>query len=183
MRLFVALPVAEHVQDHVQDEVAPWWSDDRVSWTRPGGWHVTLAFLGEVDQPVEEVTAVVTSACRQADVDEVSLATGEVTTLGRGALALQVHDTPDGAVTRLGADVQAALATADLPVHRRPVRPHLTLGRARRRRPVPRDLLAEVEVAPTSWVADHVEVVQSILGRGPATYAPVATAGLTDGAD
>lgn len=179
MRLFVALPVPDHVVDHVREAIAPWWTDDRVAWTRPEGWHVTVAFLGELDEPPETVATAVRAGARAAATGTVALTTGAVARLGRGALALQVHDAPDGAVTGLGADVQAALAAADLPVTHRPVRAHLTLGRARRRRPVPADLVDDVQVAPTRWQVDHLEVVQSILGRGPATYAPVATVGLS----
>lgn len=181
MRLFVALPVPAHVVDHVRAAVAPWWSDDRVAWTRPDGWHVTVAFLGEVEDDPDGVVAAVRAGCRTTPVGELALATGEIAPLGRGAMALQVHDEPEGAVAGLGAEVQAALAAAGLPVTRRPVRAHLTLGRARRRRPVPADLLDAVEVPPVRWRADHLEVVQSILGRGPATYAPVATVGLSSG--
>lgn len=183
MRLFVALPVPPHVRDHVRAAVAAWWDDDRVAWTRPPGWHVTLAFLGEVDAPTPDVVDAVRAGCGAGGVDRVRLATAGTTRLGRGALALQVEDTPDGAVATLGADVQSALEAAGLPVHRRPVRAHLTLGRARRRRPVPGDLRATVRVPPVTWTAREVEVVESVLGRGPADYAPVATVGLTDATD
>lgn len=182
MRLFVALPVPDHVVDHVRTAIAPWWTDERVAWTRPDGWHVTVAFLGEVEHEPDEVVTAVRAGARAAAASTVDLATGRVVPLGRGALALEVHDAPDGAVAGLGVDVQAALAAADLPVTRRPVRPHLTVGRARRRRPVPADLLDDVQVPPTRWRVDRLEVVQSILGRGPATYAPVATVGLSSDA-
>lgn len=160
--------------------MAPWRSDERLSWTRPSGWHVTLAFLGEVEEEPAEVTRAVRVGCEQAAVATVQLTTGGVTRLGRGALALQVEDAPPGTLAGLGADVQAALVQAGLPVVQRPVRPHLTLGRARRRRPVPRDLLASVTVPPVGWRADQLQVVQSILGKGPATYEPVAAVEFSD---
>lgn len=182
MRLFVALPVAEDARARIADAVGPWRSDDRLAWTRPEGWHLTVAFLGEVAaEALDEVAAAVRVGARDADTaGPVSLATGRTTTLGRGALALSVHADPDGVVEALGASIQAALVDAELPVTRRAVRPHVTLGRARRRRPVPRDLVDAVAVPPVAWSAEAVHVVESVLGSGPATYEVRATVGLPD---
>ena len=59
---------------------------------------------------------------------------------------------------------------AGLPVSERPVRPHVTLGRARRRRPVPSEVVAGLDVPRARWTAEQVEVVESVLGQGPARY-------------
>ena len=49
MRLFVAVPVPDAVRDHVLDAVGDLRGDERLAWTRPDGWHATLAFVGEVE--------------------------------------------------------------------------------------------------------------------------------------
>lgn len=179
MRLFVALPVAEDARARIRDAVAPRRDDDRVAWTRPDGWHLTLAFLGDVaDDRLADVAAAVEAGVAGAGTGPVALATGRVVRLGRGALGVEVVDDPPGAAAGLGEAVQHALADADLPVQHRAVRPHLTLGRARRRRPVPGELADAIEVPATGWTADRVEVVESVLGRGPAAYRPVADVAL-----
>lgn len=179
MRLFVALPVAEDARTRVGDAVAPWRDDDRVAWTRPEGWHVTVAFLGDVaDDRLADVVAAVEAGAASAGTGPVALVTGRVVRLGRAALGLEVVDDPAGAAAGLGEAVQQQLADAELPVQHRAVRPHLTLGRARRRRPVPGDLANAIEVPATAWTADRVEVVESVLGRGPAVYRPVADVAL-----
>lgn len=178
MRLFVALAVPDRVCDAVLAAVEPRRHDDRVSWTRPSGWHVTLAFVGEVvtdadvdGGPVEVVRAATTQGCRAAGTSgPITLRTGRSMTLGRGALAVEVTDDPVGSVERLGAEIQAALQAAGLPVHARRVRPHLTLARARRRQSVPAALVDAIEVPEVGWTVDTVEVVESVLGQGPATY-------------
>lgn len=186
MRLFVALDVPDRVRDAVGTAVAPHRDDDRVSWTRPGGWHVTLAFVGEVGEdqvdgdPVEVVRAAVVAGCRAAALaGPVELRTGGLVRLGRGALAVELADDPAGAVEALGAAIQSALGDAGLPVTPRAVRPHLTLARARRRRSVPATLVAAIEVPAVTWAVDTVHVVQSHLGKGPATYEQHAAVPLT----
>lgn len=176
MRLFVALDVPDRICDAVATAVAPHRGDDRVTWTRPSGWHVTLAFVGEVtaddlgDDPVEVVRAAAADGCRAAGVGApVDLRTGGLVRLGRGALAVELADDPAGAVAALGGAIQAALQEAGLPVTPRAVRPHLTLARARRRS-VPAGLVEAIEVPVVTWAIDAVHVVQSHLGKGPATY-------------
>ena len=174
MRLFVALPVPDEARDDVLDAVADLRRDDRLSWTRPDGWHATLAFVGEVDDP-DAVVGAARTAVATAGVGPVALTTVGVETLARRtALALRLADEPAGAVERLGTAVQDALRDAGFDVARRRVRPHLTLGRARRRRPVPAEVLDAVDVPPVTWTVTHLEVVRSLLGDGPATYRAVA---------
>lgn len=187
MRLFVALDVPDRVRDAVDTAVAPHRDDDRVTWTRPDGWHVTLAFVGEVgqdrvDDPVAAVRAAAVAGCRTAGLGgPVDLRTGGLVRLGRGALAVELSDDPAGAVEALGGAIQSALGDAGLPVTPREVRPHLTLARARRRRSVPPALVAAIEVPVVTWSVDTVHVVQSHLGKGPATYEQRASVPLVGG--
>ncbi len=189
MRLFVALAVPDRVREAVEAAVAPHRQDDRVSWTRSSGWHVTLAFVGEVTTddevdggPVEVVRAATAAGCRAAGTaGPIEVRTGRAVTLGRGALAVEVADDPDRAVERLGAAIQAALEGAGLPIHARRVRPHLTLARARRRRSIPAALVDAIDVPEVGWTVDGVEVVESVLGQGPATYVTRASVPLRAG--
>lgn len=181
MRLFVAAPVAGRAREVIAASSSRV-RDDRLSWTRPDGWHCTLAFVGDVDDgeaPLRVVEATRVGVARAA-VDAVTVTTGRVHTLARGrALVVELVDDPEGALGRLGRSIQRALVEAGLDVAERRVRPHLTLGRARRRRLVPDDVVAVVEVPPVSWTCDRVEVVESVLGHGPATYVTVATVPLS----
>lgn len=188
MRLFVALDVPERVRDVMDAAVRPHRDDDRVSWTRPSGWHVTLAFVGEVGRddvdgdPIEEVQAATARGSRVAGMSgPVGLRTVGLERLGRGALAFELSDDPAGAVEVLGTAIQAALDEAGLPVHTRAVRPHLTLARARRRRSVPSGLVDAVDVPEVAWTVDAAHVVESVLGKGPATYLTRASVPLVGG--
>ncbi|MDX1658453.1 MAG: RNA 2',3'-cyclic phosphodiesterase [Nitriliruptorales bacterium] len=172
LRVFVALPVPEDVIRVVDDAVGA--LRDRhgdLRWSRPAGWHLTLAFLGQVDEErVPEVAAAVDQAVRQVDVGAIELSVGAAGHFKRRILWLGVDDQPGGAVAALGAAIQRSLLEAELPCEERPVHPHLTLARARGRGRLPRDLEAQVPSVAASWTAETVEVLRSHLGRGGSRY-------------
>jgi RNA 2',3'-cyclic 3'-phosphodiesterase len=176
-RLFVALPVPGPVRRHLERVQqllrggAP-----ELRFTRSDGVHVTLAFLGDVDVGrLDEVGDVVAAAA--AGEGPISLELGEPGRFGNRVLWIEVADDPAGAVAALGERIQVAITATGLPIQRQPVRPHLTLARGGRGRPVRdryladlRAVLGEVEVTDPRWVADEVQVWRSELGRGPARY-------------
>lgn len=180
-RLFVALPVAPEVRAAVEAAVAPMQArEDRVAWTRPDGWHVTLAFLGTLPAgDVDEVVQVCGAAVRSAATGQlhgaaaVRLRVGAPGTFGDRVAWLRVDDEPVGAVAVLGSAVQEALAAADLPVDRKPVRPHLTLARGRRR--LPAGFADQLPTVDAAWSVHRAVLVESVLGRGPARYEEVAS--------
>jgi 2'-5' RNA ligase len=181
-RLFVALPVAEEVAAAVDAALAPMrTSEDRVAWTRSDGWHVTLAFLGTVQASrVDEVVEVAGAAVRSVaaagalgDSCMVRLRVGVPGTFGDRVAWLRVDDEPTGVVAALGSAVKQALAVADLPVDRKPVRPHLTLARGRGR--LPGGFVDRLPTVEAAWSVGRAVVVASILGKGPARYEEVAS--------
>lgn len=175
-RLFVALPVPDHVRLLAHAAAAP--AADlapELTWTRPEGWHVTLAFVGEV--PDEQATAVRDAVAAAVDGSgPIELALDAAGRFGSRVLWVGVRDDPAGAVRTLGWRVQRRMAEAGLDVQRRPVHPHLTLARGSRgRREVDDAVVAAVAPVTARWEVDAVELVRSIRGRGPARYEPVAS--------
>lgn len=175
MRLFVALHVDDEVRRSVEAALAPLRGrDDRLRWTRPDGWHVTLAFLGNVESAVEVVEAAVARGIGSAAVGEVTLRLGEPGRFGRRAAWLGVDDEPRGAVRSLAEAIQAELEEAALPVDRREVRPHLTLARPRGRRDLPAGFVEELPSVAGSWTVRHVTLYRSHTEPGGARYEEVA---------
>lgn len=177
MRLFVAVPVPADVRRAVVTALGDLPDDDRLAWTRPEGWHATLAFLGDVeDVGIDAVARAVEAGVAADGGGPVTVALGGPRTLARGrALVVDLHDAPDGALARLGEAIQHAIAAAGIPVQPRVVRPHLTLARSRGRRPVPDALLGAVAVPSLDWTVSAVAVVESVRGAGPARYPTRAT--------
>lgn len=175
VRCFVALPVPARVRGAVDAAIAPAReAAPDLTWTRPEGWHVTLAFCGDVRASavadVEHCVATVAAVARS-----IRCTIGEVGRFGRRVLWLAVVDHPTGAIARLGTQVQEALVTAGLPVVEQEVRPHLTIARANRRGADSTAVDDRIGPIDAAWTATTVELVRADLGGGPARYAPIGS--------
>jgi 2'-5' RNA ligase len=182
MRLFVALlPPPEAVAElvHVLGAVRRRTRSSALRWTDPAGWHLTLAFLGEVPDPVRPaLDERLARAARRHGPYELGLAGA-----GRfGDRALWAGAEGDLAgVAELADSVRAAARDAGAPAdEEHGFQPHLTLARSRDRTrigaPTPR---GSVDLAPfveelaafrgMPWLADRLSLVSSVL---PASGAP-----------
>jgi RNA 2',3'-cyclic 3'-phosphodiesterase len=149
---FIAIGVAPAVREALDAAIAPvrrrW---PGYAWTDPLGWHVTLAFLGAL--PATELCGVVDVVEQAVAVAEVEhgppgwLTLGGATSFGGRVLVARVDDDPGGRVAALGVRVQSALDVAGYAVRQRPVRPHLTLARARRGRTLDDAVIAATQHA------------------------------------
>ncbi len=167
MRCFVALPVPEHVRVVVEAALAPAReAAPDLRWAPPAGWHLTLAFCGELEE--DELAG----ACRvvggvAAGAAPVTLSTAPAGRFGARVLWVGADDAPAGAVADLGARVQMRLVGADVPVQEREVSPHLTVARSRRSQLVTAEAVDRVAPAAVSWEADHLELLRSTGGAEP----------------
>lgn len=155
VRLFVAV----RPPDDVLDLVAGLHRPERagVRWTTRAQWHVTLRFLGEVEDPAPVVAAL--------DAADLASAVGvigpTVSALGRGVVVL-----PVGGLDDLAAGVGAATGAFGVPSPDRPYRGHVTLARARRSQL--RDLVGEPVAA--RFPVREVRLVRSHLERAGARH-------------
>jgi 2'-5' RNA ligase len=168
MRLFVALPLPSRVLDELDQVVAPLrirWPDLR--WLRRDLIHITLAFLGEVDdRTFDRLTPRLERVARRYDALTLSLA-GAGAFPGGGAHARVLWTGLYGdrrTLARLAASVSAAGSRAGAPFgEHRAFRPHLTLARCRRPTDV-RPLLEELSAFGGSpWTADSICLMRSHL--------------------
>jgi RNA 2',3'-cyclic 3'-phosphodiesterase len=176
MRLFVAVPVPEEVRRALAGAVDGWRAgcahDEGWRWTRPEGWHVTVAFLGQVpDDEVQRVEPAVRAGV--AGASPLTLRLGGLGRFGVRVLHVAVEDEPPGSLVALGRGVQAAVAAAGLPVQEREVRGHLTLARSTRRGRI--DHVPAIEVPERSWRAETVSIEVSRPQRGGARYETLAS--------
>ncbi|MBO0849968.1 MAG: RNA 2',3'-cyclic phosphodiesterase [Pseudonocardia sp.] len=166
MRLFVAvIPPAEAVEElraataALHSELGP-----TLRWTRPEQWHLTLAFLAEVDDATRtELTGRLERVA--ARTAPLRLSVGPGGRFGDRVLWARVRGDTDR-LRRLAGSVRAAVRRCGLPVEDRPYRAHLTLARtngADLRSAVAR--LADFDGSP--WTASRLHLVRSRLGAGP----------------
>jgi 2'-5' RNA ligase len=172
MRLFVALLPPRAAADELAAVVDPLRrlpDAAALRWTTQESWHFTLAFLGEVADPVRpELAARLGRAAARHAPCRLRLSGG-----GRfGDRALWTG--AEGDLTGLAAladSVRAAARRAGAPSdEEHGFRPHLTLARTQRGRPVRlgpfADALAAFRGAP--WTADTLCLVSSALPRSGA---------------
>jgi RNA 2',3'-cyclic 3'-phosphodiesterase len=169
VRLFVALEVPEPVRDPLDGalaEVRRRW--DGLRWNPPEQWHLTLAFIGHVDDEVDDVVSALAPAAEAAPT-RIGLTLGAPGRFGQRVLWMGIDDEPEDAVSTLGAATQRALSEAGLPVDDKPVHPHVTLARSRRRggariRP---DVVEAVPPVDATWSVGELVLYESVQrGRG-----------------
>jgi RNA 2',3'-cyclic 3'-phosphodiesterase len=166
MRLFAGLGAPADVVRTLDEAIAPLRSrHDRLRWTPPAQWHVTIAFLGSVSRPVEQVAEALSVAAQKAP-ETIRLDLFLPGHFGGRVLWIGIADRPEGAVAALGEAAQEALAAADLPVDRKPVHPHLTLARHRdrgaRSRGELRALVDEVPAVTAGWSVSDIGLYASV---------------------
>lgn len=136
---------------------------DTLRWTERTGWHLTLAFYGEVaDRDLARLRRRIDRALRSTPTLTLALA-------GSGAFrrrAVWLGVTGDVDLLRRTAD---AVSDDD-----RSYRPHLTVARLRGDTDPTAAVADLAAYAGPSWTADEVHLVRSHLGPEPA-YEDVAT--------
>lgn len=150
-------------------------------WTDPESWHVTLAFLGAVDptdvDPIAEAVGHVAARVEPRWVEADRL--GAFPSPGRArVLWCGLADRSDRLVALMTAVRDALDVASD-----ETVQPHVTLARGTRRPSDVRAFVKSVKPPAGSMTVDHVEVLRSHLGRGPARYETLASIELGGSAD
>ena len=180
MRAFIAAALPDEVRGALralQQKLALSGAD--VKWVEPDHLHVTLKFLGEIDEEqrrgVEALMA--RSAADQAPFTAAlgglggfpSMAAPRVIWAGLGA--------GQDAFVQLAERLESGSGRLRLPASERPFSAHLTLGRVRS----PRGLGALVRALqtmdwtpPPPWAVERVTLYQSVLGAGGPRYTVLA---------
>jgi 2'-5' RNA ligase len=135
-RVFCAVELPDEVRARAAARIAELRAEGsgvRASWERPEKLHLTLKFIGEIEQAqMRELAEALAEAARSVEAFEIAVE-------GAGAfppksaprvLWLGVRDEAGG-LARLRERLEAACARRHFPRERRPFNPHLTLARLR----------------------------------------------------
>ncbi|HEY9371204.1 RNA 2',3'-cyclic phosphodiesterase [Streptomyces sp.] len=168
IRVFIALAPPDEAKDELARALSPAYEAyPGMRWNRIEDWHITLAFLGELP-----ATVVPLLRPSLADLAETH-APLELALRGGGhfderVLWSGIDGDLDG-LHVLAADVRGAVEECGVPFAGRPLRPHLTLARARRA-----DTSCVVAAADglsgfvgRPWRTARLHLVGSNFGRGP----------------
>jgi len=154
-----------------------------VRWVNTQSAHLTLKFLGEVDEAkIEAIGQAMTQAARQSHTFDIG--TGETGAFPSSRrprvlwLGLRGDLTP---LLELQRTLETLIAPLGFPTEERPFSPHLTLGRVREERgahaAVPPASLA---IEPVTQPVEAIVLMQSILGPDGAQYRRLLETGFGD---
>lgn len=192
MRLFVALLLSEEVRNGlaaVQDELGV--RCDGVRWVRPELLHLTVRFLGEVDdRAVAGVAEAMSRGAADAAPFDMRIAgLGAFPPAGAARIVWAGASDESGTMAAMERSVGANLDAAGFPPEFRAWSPHITLGRVRvgrspragRASGSGRDLRAvldDAEFPAMTQSAQALSLMSSVLGTNGSRYECVASARL-----
>ena len=180
VRLFVGFaPPEEPLADAAEAVERLWGEAPGLRWIPPHRWHVTLAFLGEVDPArIPDVVDALAEACTgHGALEDLRLigAGAFSSTLWLGIEPTERHSPAD----RLARSVQRALRSVRVPVERKPWRAHLTIARMRHQAPPGAVINALGAYVGPAFAVDRVTLVHSVTGPKP-RYEALAEVELAD---
>jgi 2'-5' RNA ligase len=168
VRVFVALAPPDDAKDELAGALLPAYEQyPHLRWNRIEDWHITLAFLGEL--PVTAVP-VLQSALAQLAATRPPLQLGLT---GGGhfderLLWSGIEGELEG-LHLLADEVGDVVRTCGITYRERPLRPHLTLARARRgeQAGILSAATGLTDFVGRRWQAERLHLVGSNIGRGP----------------
>lgn len=172
MRLFVALVPPDEAVEHLDEFLAVRRDAAAYRWASSEQFHVTLAFLAEVEERrLEDLGERLARAAAKRTAFETAIAGGGAfPNAGRArvlwaGLDLDEHGRTE--LDRLATGCRAAANRAGIEVDGQRFRPHVTVARLGR----PAEVSAWVRLldayAGPRWRADRITLVASYLGEGP----------------
>ena len=184
LRLFIAAEPSDALRRKL-DELSGLLSfrGDGVKWVNSGGIHLTLKFLGAVDEAM--VGAIDDAAGRCAHgLGEIRLSVGSVGMFPDARRPRVIWVGLSGDIERLAGlrdALEGACSSLGFPTEGRAFRPHLTLGRVKER--LSTETLKKIEqsrdAALGEMTIDHIELIKSELKPSGAVYTTLSSYPLT----
>ncbi len=172
-RCFVAVPIDPAVRADLVEAAAAFRPLAGLRLTAAEHLHLTVKFLGNVeDDRLEDVIAALRLATEGAGRFALNVEGLIVLPDSRRPRVLAAElDRPPGLLMLVEA-MEDAMEAAGFPREGRVYRPHITLGRFRK---PPRGALPTVDLVPTGFVANRIELMQSVLRPEGPQYNVMAT--------
>lgn len=184
LRVFIAIPIPTPLKDEIaklqkylmQD------SKDRITWTSPEASHLTLKFIGEINNEwIPEIKQQLDIVCNGLKSFELSTASVGCFPTFRNPRVFYLGITPNETLFVLQNSVENFLIEMGLPLEERPFQPHLTIARIKELDPQSTlmNKFSKVEVPFLKWKVDKVHVMQSDLSPAGVKYSILETGKLT----
>lgn len=171
IRVFAGVPLPVETRLALADGIAGHEIPGKIA--PPENWHVTLRFLGKIDQVAfERFLSGLEDLTAESSFNIDLGGFGAFPSMRKATVVWLGVRKGEGQLAKLNQITEEAALGAGLPAEERPFHAHLTLSRVRPPADV-RDLAAEA--VDLGWFCDRVVVFRSHLGGGPARYEPLET--------
>ncbi|MCQ9206380.1 MAG: RNA 2',3'-cyclic phosphodiesterase [Omnitrophica bacterium] len=173
MRTFVALELSDAVRaelERLQGKLGQ--VDADVKWVAPRNIHLTLKFLGDVEEGrIDEIKNALTRISSGEKAFEISLfRPGAFPGLDRPRVLWVGIDKGCAQVEKIASSAEEELEKIGFPKEKRPMSAHLTLGRVKsgKNKDALKEKILSLEVRPVTSQINHITLFQSTLTpKGP----------------
>jgi 2'-5' RNA ligase len=189
MRSFIAIPLPEEIKDflnRVQEILKTTQAD--VKWVKPANIHLTLKFLGEINnQQAEEIKKIIRQVCKdKASFQAILLSLGAFPRIDQPRVIwagiAEGNEKIKQIVQELNQEIDQLLG---LPGEKKPFTSHITLGRTRSG--LKREKLAaklkefqnQIDEGPKKFKIDRIVLFKSTLTPQGPIYEELYSANLT----
>lgn len=177
VRSFIAVNIPDELREQIsgiQEQLRQ--TGERVSWTKPGNLHITLRFLGDVEEKrIDELAGLVTRVAGMRSKFSVSLnEVGAFPNLRRPRVLWIGIQEGAQELKRLAVDLENGLAKIGFPREARTFSAHLTIGRVKARVREPfGDELRNIEFQSPPFPVEEICLMRSQLHPAGAIYTPL----------
>jgi 2'-5' RNA ligase len=130
-RIFIAVKIEpQNTLTGMISELKATLKDDRIKWTEPGNFHITLAFLGDTEEDrIKEVVKMLKRVCQDSGAFDLFFKGAGIFRSIHDPRVLWAGIQPSEELNKLFESVENGLNKAGLSIEDRTYNPHLTLGR------------------------------------------------------
>ncbi len=134
MRTFIAIELPKEIKDflsRLQEELKACGAD--VKWVAPENIHLTLKFLGEIDEKkLEKITGIIEETAQGKNKFQVCISSlGAFPKIDFPRVIWVGVDTGDKEVKDIAKDLEEKIAKIGIPKEDRPFSSHITIGRTK----------------------------------------------------
>ncbi len=134
MRTFIAIELEDDLKERLSALIEEFMSvSQNIRWVKKQGMHLTLKFLGEIDQDkIQEIESLMTAIAHETDAFPLQIkGTGAFPVGKRNPRVIWVGITENSDLLRLQDEVESGCERFGFSREKRRFHPHLTLGRVK----------------------------------------------------
>ncbi len=179
IRTFICIDLPSPIRNELatlQNSLKP--TSSGVRWSNPDGIHLTLKFLGDVDETaLDDIHHAVQKAAENTGPFRIDLSgTGAFPSFARPNVYWIGIKEPSGALLALQRNIENELEKLGFPKEHRAFSPHLTIGRVKSQSGLKElgKTLQDVKLPSMTFLVDDIIVMKSLLQPGGARYIPLS---------